>query len=142
MKRDLRFVHFFLAAIVILGSQLAARSQVQTPISKTPPCKEKGAIYRYKDVPKKSSKRAKILKRPNPEYTSEARRNGTQGIVTLEAVFYCDGTIAEISVVKGLPDGLTEVSIEAARKIKFTPAMINGEPVSVRMLIQYWFSLF
>jgi TonB family protein len=142
MKRVLRFVHFLLAALVILCSQLATVSQDQTPISKTPSCKEKGEIYHYKDLPKKSSKKAKIIKQPNPEYTSEARRNGIQGIVTLEAVFHCDGTIGEISVVKGLPDGLTEVSIEAARKIRFRPAMVGGQPVSVRMLVQYWFRLF
>ena len=36
--------------------------------------------------------------------------------------------------------GLTERAIEAAKRIKFTPAMKDGKPVSVWMQLEYNFS--
>jgi hypothetical protein len=45
-----------------------------------------------------------------------------------------------IRVASGLPYGLTEQAITAARQIKFTPAMIDGTPVSMWMQLEYNFS--
>jgi hypothetical protein len=45
-------------------------------------------------------------------------------------------------VVQGLPDGLTERAIEAARKIKFVPASKEGKYVSMWMQLEYNFNLY
>jgi len=47
-----------------------------------------------------------------------------------------------VKVVRGLADGLNESAIEAARKIKFRPAMKDGRAVAMRSLVEYNFSLY
>ena len=44
-----------------------------------------------------------------------------------------------IKVVSGLPYGLNDRAVEAAKKIQFTPAKKNGHPVSMWMELQYNF---
>jgi TonB family protein len=83
-----------------------------------------------------------IIEYPKPTYTEEARANNTQGEVELKVLFKSDGQVDSIEVIRGLPDGLTERAIEAARKIKFTPATKNGVPVSIRKSIIYTFKAY
>jgi TonB family protein len=85
---------------------------------------------------------ARVLTRQEPSYTERARRNEVSGTVILRAIFTADGQVNHIFVVRGLPDGLTEQSIAAARTIKFTPATRDGKPVSMWMELQYNFSLY
>lgn len=85
------------------------------------------------------STRAVILDKPEPDFTEEARRNLTSGRVTLRAVLAADGRVRYISLVKGLPDGLTEMCIEAARKIRFKPATIGSRRVSQYVVLEYNF---
>jgi TonB family protein len=93
-------------------------------------------IYPGRDVDVK----ARILKTPQPSYTKAARKNGIEGTVVLKAVFAKNGEVQNIRVVSGLPDGLTEQAIEAAKKITFTPAMKNGQPVSMWFQLEFNFS--
>jgi len=46
-----------------------------------------------------------------------------------------------VRVVRGLPDGLTEQAIAAARQAKFKPAMKDGKPVPYWMVIQMDFNI-
>lgn len=93
----------------------------------------------YKDSEVKT--RAQVLKKPNPSYTKEARKNQVTGTVVLRCVFTSKGTVTNIHVISGLPDGLTERAVEAAKKIKFTPATKDGHAVSMWMELQYNFNL-
>ena len=86
--------------------------------------------------------RPTILYREKAKYTEEARQNKVQGTVVLSVVFNLNGSITEVKVVRGLPDGLTEKAIEAARKIRFNPAVKNGTPVSVRGQLEFSFNLY
>lgn len=86
--------------------------------------------------------RARILRRTEPTYTEVARREGVEGTVVLRAVFSSDGTVKHILVIRGLPYGLTQEAIQAARKIKFVPATKEGKPVSQFIQIEYNFSLY
>jgi TonB family protein len=61
--------------------------------------------------------------------------------VVVSVVFTADGRVSGARVVRGLPDGLNDEAIKAAQKIKFRPAMKNGQPVSVRMAIEFTFNL-
>jgi TonB family protein len=83
-----------------------------------------------------------ILYRERAKYTEQARLNKVQGTVLLTIVFGADGRIQDIRAVRGLPDGLTETSIEAAQKIRFHPAVLNGKPVSVRATLEFTFNLY
>ena len=83
-----------------------------------------------------------ILSKPKAAYTDEARNNDTQGAVTLKITFMASGEIGDITVVSGLPDGLTDQAIAAARQIKFEPKKVNGLPVTVVMTFQYGFNIY
>lgn len=95
-------------------------------------------IFTAKEVDKK----LQLTKKPEPSYTDEAKAKGVEGIVVLTAVFSSAGKVTDIRVVSGLPYGMTERAIEAARKIKFVPAMKEGKHVSIRMQLEYNFNLY
>ena|SRR5436190_588779 len=84
----------------------------------------------------------KIISKPRPGYTDSARQANIQGTVILRVTFMANGSIGSISAVKGLPNGLTEQAIAAARRIAFTPAQANGVPQSVTKQIEYSFSIY
>lgn len=92
--------------------------------------------------PMTASVRPKILYQEKAKYTEEARQNKVQGTVMLSVVFTADGQIQNIRVVRGLPDGLTEKAIEAAKRIRFQPAVKNGQAVSVRGTLEFSFNLY
>jgi TonB family protein len=83
-----------------------------------------------------------ILYRERAKYTEDARKNKIEGSVSLTVVFGADGLIHDIRTVRGLPCGLTETSIEAAQKIRFHPAVLDGKPVSVRATLEFSFALY
>lgn len=110
---------------------------------------EPGAIYENRDSIKGdtsaeefSGDPLKILSKPTPQYTDEARKNNVTGTIKLRVTFLASGAIGDISAENTLPDGLTENAIEAARGIKFKPATRNGEPLTVTKLVEYSFSSF
>jgi len=92
--------------------------------------------------PMTASLRPNILYKEKAQYTEEARTNKITGTVVLSMVFNLNGTITDIRTVRGLPDGLTEKAIEAAKRIRFTPAVKNGQPVAVRGQIEFNFMLY
>jgi TonB family protein len=83
----------------------------------------------------------RIISQPRALYTDAARVAQTQGTVRLRVTFSANGSIANISPVSGLPNGLTEKAIEAARKISFTPKMEDGVPKAVTRVVDYSFTI-
>lgn len=86
--------------------------------------------------------RARVLSKPEPQYTEEARQKQITGTVILRGIFAANGTVIGIRAVSGLPAGLTERAIHAARQIKFTPAIKDGRPVSMFIQLEYNFNLY
>lgn len=86
--------------------------------------------------------RARVIFKPEPTYTEDARRNQIVGTVMLRVVFASTGDVVQIRAVRTLPYGLTERAIAAARQIKFVPAVKGGHPVSVFMQLEYNFNLY
>jgi protein TonB len=95
-------------------------------------------VFSGKDV----SSKARVLSKPEPQYTEEARKNQVTGTVVLRAVFTSGGQVTNIRAVSGLPYGLTERAIAAARQIRFTPATKDGRPVSMYIQLEYNFNLY
>jgi len=92
--------------------------------------------------PPQVTERARVLAKPEPQYTEEARRNAVTGTVVLRVVFSRTGEVTNIRAVQPLPFGLTERAIAAARMIRFRPATRDGRPVNVYMQLEYNFSLY
>ena len=99
----------------------------------TPPESASGErIYAAKEVDVK----ARMLNSPAPDFSTDARNRPT-GTVILRVVFAKTGRVENINVIRGLPNGLTEKCVEAAKKIRFKPAMKDGQPVSMWMQLEY-----
>ena len=95
-------------------------------------------IFTGKDVTTK----ARLISKPEPQYTEDARKNKITGTVVLKVVFASNGSVQNIRTVSGLPYGLTERAIAAARQIKFVPATKDGHQVSMWMQLEYNFNLY
>lgn len=95
-------------------------------------------IFTGKDVTSK----ARLISKPEPQYTEDARKNQVTGTVVLKVVFASNGSVTNIRTVSGLPYGLTERAIAAARQIKFVPATKDGHQVSMWMQLEYNFNLY
>lgn len=88
------------------------------------------------------TERARVISKPEPQYTEDARRNQITGTVILRAVFSRTGEVTNIRAVNALPFGLTERAIAAARLIRFRPATKDGRTVNVYMQLEYNFNLY
>ena len=95
-------------------------------------------VWNAKDV----TRRAIVVWKSEPLYTDAARAHRIVGRVVVQAVFSENGYVTDITVVRGLKDGLDENAIEAARNIRFFPAEKDGQRVSQRMLLEYNFDLY
>jgi len=84
----------------------------------------------------------KILAKPKAQYTDAARTNQVQGNVTLRVTFLASGGIGSITTVKGLPHGLTEQAIAAARAMRFEPEKVNGVPRTTTRPVTYAFNIY
>lgn len=88
------------------------------------------------------TQKARVISKPEPVYTDAARASQTMGTVVLRAIFSATGEVTNIRTASGLPDGLTERAIGAARQIKFIPAVRDGRFVSMWIQLEYRFNLY
>ncbi len=96
------------------------------------------SVYSTREVTRK----AVIVFRPEPQYSEDAREGRVSGTVVLKAVLSSSGKVTRIEATKSLPRGLTEKSMEAARQIKFVPAIKDGKFVSQSIHLEYNFSVY
>jgi len=93
-------------------------------------------------VGREVDRKARLAMKPEPAYTESARQHAVVGTVVLKVIFSWDGHVTNIRTVSGLPYGLTERAVDAARKIKFIPAIKDGKYVSMWMQLEYNFNLY
>jgi periplasmic protein TonB len=84
-----------------------------------------------------------VVKKVNPDYTEEARRNRIEGTVGLDVVVLADGTIGDVKVARSLDSiyGLDANAVKAMQRWQFKPGMKEGKPVPVRVAIEMNYSL-
>jgi len=76
-----------------------------------------------------------------PEFTDDARQANYQGNVSVQLIVDSEGNPQNVRLVSHLGMGLEEKAIEAVRQYRFRPAMYQGHPVSVQILIDVAFHL-
>ncbi len=96
----------------------------------------------YKENLPEYDSELKIVSKPKPRYTKEARSRHTSGTIRLAIEFKADGTIGFVVPVNELPNGLTDRAVEAANGISFKPAVIKGEPATVVKIMSYSFRVY
>ena len=171
MKRVFGFI-IVICALAPVGARVAAAAHAQSARARRaePPKEERAQKPEAKDEAKGESKdkarddgggatqgvdgekvwtgkevdvRAVIKSNPLPGYPREARPYGVEGQVKLRIILGADGRVRdEIEVLEGLPHGVTEEAIKAARRIEFEPAQKDGRPVSQYVTLIYNFNLY
>jgi TonB family protein len=71
----------------------------------------------------------------DPEYPPELKQEGVEGKVVLLAVIDRDGTVSKIRVVKSLDPVLDHNAKVAFSEWKFEPALINDQPIDLRVIV-------
>ena len=68
-----------------------------------------------------------------PAYPRNARQAGIQGFVTMAVTINPDGTVSDVSVLESDPPRLFDQSaMDAMRRWKFRPKIVDGTPVGQR----------
>lgn len=76
----------------------------------------------------------------DPVYPAIAQTARVQGIVILEAIIDARGFVKSVSVLRSI-QLLDQAAVDAVRQWRFTPALLNGEPVPVVMTVTVNFKL-
>jgi periplasmic protein TonB len=75
-----------------------------------------------------------------PQYPNLARQSHTQGDVGLEIVVDKAGSVSDARVVSG-PTVLRQAALDAVRRWKYEPSILDGQSISVQMLVTIRFRL-
>jgi TonB family protein len=92
-----------------------------------------GKIYSGKDI----ERRARIIDFKSLTIPNEATAHDVHGTVIINAVLCHNGRVTDITVVQGLPFGVTESAISLLRNTRFSPAELNLHSVSQAMQFQF-----
>jgi TonB family protein len=82
-----------------------------------------------------------IVHSVDPEFTQEARTANFQGSVSIQLIVDSQGNPQNVRVVRHLGMGLDEKAVEAVRQYRFRPAMYEGHPVAVQLVVDVDFHL-
>jgi len=77
----------------------------------------------------------------NIEYPRAAALNNVEGRVFVRFIVDAEGNVQEPEILKDIGGGCGEAAVAGIKKVKFTPAMQNGEPVSVYYTLPVTFRL-
>lgn len=76
-----------------------------------------------------------------PEYPAAAFQQGIEAVVQLQITVNVDGTISEPQVIESRGYGFDEAASKAALGLKFSPALVKGEPRAVKIGFEYVFKI-
>ena len=83
---------------------------------------------------------SKLINQVTPTYPAIARAARISGTVTLAATIGKDGTIKNLRVISG-PAMLQQSALDAVRRWRYRPTVLDGVPVDVETTISVVFSL-
>ena len=78
-------------------------------------------------------------RRLRPNYPDTAARAEAEAIVDVVVDVGADGEVGEVQVVRWAGFGLDESTVATVRQLHFFPAMKNGTPIPMRVLLRYNF---
>jgi TonB family protein len=84
--------------------------------------------------------RGSIIKKVQPKYPKDARKNRVQGTVVLQARISKTGDVADLRVISG-DELLVPAAIKAVEQWKYRPYLLKGQPIEVQTRITLNFTL-
>jgi TonB family protein len=84
-------------------------------------------------------KEPRLISRAMPEYPLVAKQAGIQGDVVVKTTIDQKGNVVDMQIVSG-PAMLRGPALAALRRWRYEPSTLNGQPISVQMLVTIKFS--
>jgi TonB family protein len=97
---------------------------------------EKGAVKAIGDI-----KPPKLIKKVNPIFPEEARKEGISGEVILIVRSDEQGDIVEVKISKSPHELLSKAAIDAVKQWKYEPMIIKGKPMAIIFTVTMTFKL-
>lgn len=123
-----------LISLLLLASSAATQSQTAAANKQASPASPR----RVKVSPDAAS--ALVVQKAPLSYPEAARAEGIQGQVVLAVVINYSGDVEEVSVVSGDP-ALTQGAVDAVKKWKYKPYLVEGSPVEMETQVTINFHL-
>ena len=127
--RKFYFPSFALFMLLLLfGNSFAQDNNSTTPVQNS----DDEKVYKQSEV----DQRAKIIKKTIPS-TDRMCGDGS-GLVRVMVVLHKSGKVSDVKFLKASEcRRFNENSVDSAKKIKFNPAVKDGQPVSVSAMVEY-----
>jgi protein TonB len=120
---------------VIIGSPVGDIAAEPPPPPPPPPPPLRSPIRAGGDV-----RRPQKVYGPAPVYPAIAQSARVSGVVVLEAVIAEDGSVRDVRVLRSIPL-LDQAAIDAVRQWRFTPTLLDGQPIAIVMTVTVGFDL-
>jgi periplasmic protein TonB len=123
---------------------LAVRIAAPEPVAPPPPVVAKPKIlgaHKSEGDCTAPLQKARPISLVRPSYTDEARRAHVEGRVRIELAVDEHGDVTDARILDGLGYGLDEAALEAARKLRFEPALRCSHRVAAPFVIAMRFML-
>ena len=123
----------------VVGGVLGGVPEPEAPPPPPPPTTQPAAPKGPVRVGGQIKEPSKVRNVP-PAYPDIAKQARVQGVVVLEAVISPSGEVTNVRVLRGAPL-LNDAAADAVRQWRYTPTLLNGQPVSVVMTVTVNFRL-
>jgi RNA polymerase sigma-70 factor (ECF subfamily) len=96
-----------------------------------------GGVIELKDL----EKPPKLIKKVDPVYPEEAKKQGIQGVVVIEATTDEQGNVIQTEILKSESSLLNQPAVDALRQWKYEPVYKEGKPVGITFTVTITFKL-
>ena len=141
-NRD-RFLRLFAFAYVDGAFRYILTPNFANPGSRAPSHREAAKPAKPNSAPMMQGatvQAAKLINKVQPVYPDVAREERLGGTVRLHAIIATDGSVRILRVVSGRCS-LSRAAVDAVRKWRYAPTLINGEPVEADTTIDAIFEI-
>jgi TonB family protein len=126
------FVGALLSIVIISATNAQTPNEIQTNGRSTIRCEEARGVFTPAPNRGGPGDGGPMIVRVQPVYPREALAKGVQGSVRVRQEIGKDGVPRKLEVLSG-PSELVNASLDAARRWRYKPYRLNGEPVAVEM---------
>ncbi len=128
--------------VAATGSQQGVGRIIQDLLETTPPKVDKPRPPSQPRSPIRvgTLEASKLIYKVNPVYPPLALKARVTGSVVLEAIVDEEGSVAEVKVLSGHAF-LVDAAVQAVKQWKYSPTVLNGEPVPVIATVTVIFRL-